>query len=248
MNRPFAIYPDSFDGNSLGYWRFGERGSRLTPVGAGPTFANHGAEARQDGYRTDATDYMDAAFNGMDALPKVTLEAWVRDWSNPDDVRGCVFIFYNPVTWADYITIRVCHQTPPTVAYWNLMTKVGGEMKSDIVWWGGEEILVSPDPFHVAVVLDAASTPKTFRLFVNGVKRAEGSGGAIAGLPADDYRLRLARAPGASDYTSAILDEVRLSAAARYAANFPVTRFGEGRRALARGPGTRAGLFAGVVG
>lgn len=30
--RPFAVYPDSFDGDTLGWWRFGERGGRLDGV------------------------------------------------------------------------------------------------------------------------------------------------------------------------------------------------------------------------
>jgi len=32
--RPFAIYPGAMDAAELGYWRFGESGGRLTPVGA----------------------------------------------------------------------------------------------------------------------------------------------------------------------------------------------------------------------
>jgi hypothetical protein len=40
--RPFRIYPASFDGNTLGYWRFGGRGGQAERRDHGP--CDHGWE------------------------------------------------------------------------------------------------------------------------------------------------------------------------------------------------------------
>lgn len=223
------------DGQTLGLWHLhdgccqGEGTGLEDESGNGHDFANHGAASVEDGYQfaRDEADYMDAAFASQPARSQVTLEAWVRGWSNSLDARGQLFCFYQPTTWAHRIYLFVERATNPGASYFDAILNIGGGApKSDIVWMSADvaDLLDSGDPWHVAVVLDAASTPKTFRLFVNGVMRAEGSGGAIAGLPADDYRLRLARGPGASGYTSAVLDEVRLSAAARYPADLTPDR------------------------
>ncbi|GAH85297.1 unnamed protein product, partial [marine sediment metagenome] len=44
-----------------------------------------------------------------------------------------------------------------------------------------------------------------------------------------------------------ILDEVRLSKVARYAAGFPIARFQEGERAGLRGPGETVEVAGGIV-
>jgi hypothetical protein len=83
---------------------------------------------------------------------------------------------------------------------------------------GADAFLASPTAWHMAGVLDA--TVPILRLYVGGQLRAS-SALNLEALPAGDYTLRLGMHLTVGTYPlSAVLDEVRLSAAARYAADF----------------------------
>jgi len=247
MNRPFAIYQNALDDNVLGYWRFGENAGRLIPIGVGPTFTNYGAIVEQDGYRFVRADgdYMAAAFPDQPPRSQLTLEVWIRDWQLPAEGTGWIaylsasdgsnFILftedYGPVDGRARITIaEEIEGYPPCYARW-----LGTEVR---------DLLLGADPVHISGVLNADDG--WLRLYLNGEQKAEIVTG-VEGLPAENYSFYLNHLWSANHRVSAILDEVRLSKCARYDANFPVVRFGEGRRALTRGPEVNQGLFAGVI-
>jgi hypothetical protein len=248
--RHFAIYPDTFDGNTLGYWRFGERGGRLDSlVAGGPAFVNYGAEAVQDGYRFVKTDNdrMDAGFPGQPGRAALTLECWVRAFeATTNDIQTLA-------AWADatgythrlFVNARAYPSTPAS-SYILCGLRVGGVDLGEPLWSGmsAYAILAGTQPWHVAAVLDA---PNSLRLFVNGVERAADTTGILA-MPATNYLLRLGRWPYGTLYPlSAVLDEVRVSAAVRYAADFAVHRLGQSRRAVRGSWGEPLGLAAGLV-
>ena len=246
MNRPFAIYPDSFDG-TLAYWRFGETGGRLADVVGGKVLTNHGTEARQDGRRfvRDDPDYMDCAFTGLPEIKQVTLECWLRAFTTQDLAYGFIASFGKSNEWWVYC-----------LRFYPRLNTGGGTAKlycdlfggGDASWdWNTDayDLLTGPDPIHLAAVMD--SDAPYLRFFVNGTKVGEDVVG-INPLPAGNYTLCLGdHFDHAGTYAlSGVLDEVRVSNAIRYSSDFPVTRYGEGRRAVARGPGLD-GLFAGVA-
>jgi hypothetical protein len=251
MNRPFALYPDSFDGATLGYWRFGETGGNLSDVVAGKVFTNVGCDIEQDGYRwvRADSDQLTATYNGEPAHQMLTLECWMRDFEwLPDQWNYGELLNW----WQDgnnmLYVMAVVHADPSFSRFW-ARYRVGGVWKGDFSWISAEAdaLLRAPEPVHVALVLD--STAPRLSLYVNGIKRAEDSVNPVQ-APAGNYQLAVGSYPtvwAGHDY-GGIIDEVRVSATARYGADFSPVRFGEGRRALARGPGMRAGLCAGVVG
>ncbi|MCX5675530.1 MAG: hypothetical protein NTX87_11035, partial [Planctomycetota bacterium] len=112
-------------------------------------------------------------------------------------------------------------------------------------WTGAaaDAVLAGAAPWHVAVAM-ANGSP--VRLFVNGVLVAASAASVASNASAGDYTLQIGQRAAAQGAPAAcILDEVRLSAVARYAATFPIARFGEGRRAAARGPGLA--VMAGAI-
>jgi len=247
MNRPFAIYPDSFDGATLGHWRFGEGGGRLVAVVNAKTLTNHGTEAGQDGRRFVRADgdYMDAVYLGEPARSQVTLECWVRDFKN--DLGQHAQIAAYGLGANDYLGILVGRNADPLLSYITAAMIIGSVLVGYARWYydaAVDALLASPKPWHVAAVLDATASLK---LFVNGTLRATDTTGIVA-LPTGNCLLRLGRhiTDWAGYDLSAVLDEIRVSTVARYTSDFTPVRYGEGRRAVVRGPGLD-GLFAGVA-
>jgi hypothetical protein len=162
----------------------------------------------EDGYQfvADDSDYMDAV-----------LECWVRAWQAPLEAIGTVTDFYKDTT--NYLEIYGNRRTDPANSY--LRVRGHAVDKDFIATWKGTEadaFLASATAWHVAAVLD--STVPILRLYVGGQLRAS-SATDVAALPAGDYTLRLGmHKAGGLWPLSAVLDEVRLSASARYATNF----------------------------
>ena len=247
------------DGDTLGLWHLhdgacqGEGTGLEDESGGGHGLANHGAESIEDGYRfvRDDGDWMEADYAAQPVRSALTFECWVRDFQQ-EPVTNWSYrqVFQHQLDEDNMIGVDAIRRVPDPTCRSRIMTRlyVGGVCVGQCLWQGedADAILASGEPWHVAAVLDA---PNSLRLFVNGIERASDTTGIVA-LPAGDYSLLLGRYspswPGRD--IDAILDEVRLSASVRYATNFVPVRFSEGRRALARGPGTRAGLCAGVVG
>jgi len=248
--KPFRIYSGAADEHTLGYWRFGENGGRLVGVVNAKVLTNHGAEALQDGYRFVRADgdYMDANFTGQPERSQVTLECWVRDFGLALGQTGQIVSY--GINANDYLSLIVQQNANPLLSCIVGSLTIGGAANIGYVrwYWTAEEIdaiLTGSAPWHVALVLDATAS---LRLFVNGILRATDTTGILP-LPLGNHLLRLGRYiadwPGYD--LSAVLDEVRLSSVARYDANFPITRFQDGSRAVIRGPRTHAGLCAGVI-
>ncbi len=253
--RPFAVYPDSFDGDTLGWWRFGERGGRLDGV-VGPAFTNFGAEPRDDGYRFVRTDgdHMDATFADQPVRSELTFECWVRDFFETPSANWSyrqVFQFWLDVD--NRTSIMALRRENPAESRIRAELEVGGVGVGVAQWIGADAdaLLASGELWHVAAVLDA---PNSFRLFVNGIQRGQDLAGILA-LPTGTFTLLLGRhQPGWGGYDlDGILDEVRLSKSIRYVGGangtryFTPARFQDGQRAVIRGPGMQAGLTAGVI-
>jgi len=213
------------DGQTLGLWHLhdgacqGEGTGLADASGAGHHLTNHGAQPVEDGYRFVRTDgdYMDAAFASQPAQSKVALESWVRAWQTPLDSTGMVAHFYKDGN--NWLAIFGKRTTNPANSIFYAQGQVGGATFT--ASWSGtaaDAVFASPSAWHMAGVLD--STVPVIRLFVGGGLRASSSTN-VAALPAGNYTLRLGMHRSVGTYPlSAILDEVRLSAAARYAANF----------------------------
>jgi hypothetical protein len=211
------------DADTLGLWHLHDGGCRGEGTGLddasghGRTLVNHGAAIVEDGYQfvLGDGDYMDAAIGTFGAAqPRVTLETWVRGWATFGDVSSRTIAEYH-LNWANLLCVAARRASSPAVSSIVAWLRVAGTWIGPAQWQSAEAdaVLASSAPWHVAAVLDA---PNTVRLFVNGVLRAICAAGVQA-LPEGTYMLCL----GASGGTiSAVLDEVRLSSAARYAASF----------------------------
>ena len=215
------------DASCLGLWHLHDgahegEGTGLLDASDGHDFTNHGAASVEAGYEFDRADgdYMDADYPGEPARSQVTLEAWVRDWQTPSTERGLIALY--GIDGNDNLYVRAALEG--TSSRIRARLHIGGTAVGDAVWQGAdvETLLTSSDPWHVAVVLDS---PNRLTLYVNGVQRAEDTTD-IADLPSGDCTLRLGRwITGYTGYDlSAVVDEVRLSSAARYSADFDVYR------------------------
>jgi len=234
--RPFAVYPASFDGSTLGWWRFGERGGRLDSVVAGgPAFTNYGAAPLSDGYGItfSPNTYLQAPMGSQPAQSALTLEAWIRSCSVPSVGGYRTLLYYADSVGHNWVDMLLYRAGANDLRLWGRIALPPPDQWT--VQWADNAaitaLLASPAPWHVAVVTAAAAQ---IRLFVNGTLRAETSG-AVPTFPAKTMWLDVGCRDSGYGAT-AILDEVRLSAAARYASNFPIVRFGEGRRLGLRGP------------
>lgn len=216
------------DADTLGLWHLhdgacGGEGTGLEDAsGGGRDLVNHGAEPVEDGYRVVRTesDYMEAAFAGQPARDRLTVEAWVRDWGGATGEVGTIAGFRRDGD--NLLDLRAARDADPAQSYVALRLRVAPFGSIGQVAWQGsavDDLLAAPGPWHVAGVLDAAEG--TLRLFVGGVLRGTDSAGIVA-LPPGDYVLRLGvYIPGWDGWDlSAVLDEVRLSSAARYAGDF----------------------------
>jgi len=214
------------DDDTLGLWHLhdgacqGEGTGLADASGNGHDLTNHGAEAVEDGFRLDHSnsEYLEASLPGEPERPQLTLEAWVHNWQTPDGAYGAIAThraddthLFHLVAWRD--------SANPADSYIAARLRIGGWNPGDATLSGPEAdaLLASTQPLHVAAVLDA---PNHLRLFINGVVRAEDTYGIVP-LPAGDAALWLGRYRYAYPfYPSCVVDEVRLSAVARYAAAF----------------------------
>jgi len=212
------------DSQTLGLWHLhdgacqGEGTGLADASGAGHHLTNHGAEPVEDGYRFVRTDgdYMDAAFANQPARSAITLECWVRAWQVPPGFDGTVATFRRDSN--SWLALFGKRSTDPLSSKLTAEGRigVGGDFRA---WWtgtGADAFLASATAWHMACVLD--SYVPILRLYVGGQLRASSATNVVA-LPAGDYTLRLGMYLTVYP-VSAILDEFRLSAAARYAGNF----------------------------
>ncbi len=215
------------DDDTLGLWHLhdgacqGEGTGLEDESGGGHDLTNHGADSVEDGYQFVGAqgDHMGASFPGRPAQAHMTIEAWARDWTTPAGASGTIASYFRDDS--NYLHLYAREDGAGSIFVAHLYVdgvKVGN------AWWQGaaaEAVLIGADPWHAAIVLDS---PNTLRLFVNGVQQAEDATG-IADLPSGDYTLHVGRSRNLPNYyPSAVLDEVRLSAAVRYASDFTVHR------------------------
>ena len=215
------------DGATLGLWHLhdgacaGEGTGLADASGNGHDLTNHGADSIEDGYRFVQADhdYLTAPFPSQPSRGTLTLEAWVRDWVQATTAYQYIYEFRHDANNRMFLAANRNEAAPATS---DLVARlyVGGTSVGYLVWQGQAvyDLLGAAGPWHAALAFDAAEG--WFRLFVNGVLRAQDTTG-IAALPAQDYALNVgAYAGGTIGWLSGVIDEVRLSAAARYASNF----------------------------
>ncbi len=217
------------DGDTLGLWHLhdgacqGEGTGLADASGGGHDLVSHGAESVEDGYRLVSAegDHLDASLPGRPEQSQVTVEFWVRAVDVPAGGYRQLACYGRGFSGDDVLQVRVRRGDEGVAGYVQAQLRVGGSNLADARWYGDadlEALLTGEAPWHVAAVLDA---PDTLRLFVDGTERAVAASGVVA-LPAGDYVLRLGRWitgwPGWD--LDGVLDEVRLSSAARYAAGF----------------------------
>ncbi|MBE3070492.1 MAG: hypothetical protein IMZ66_09690 [Planctomycetes bacterium] len=221
-----AVDFDEFaaDAATLGLWHLhdggcqGEGSGLADASGGGHDLANAGASPVEDGYRFVAAenDYMTATLGAL-AQPQaaVTLEGWVRQWQTPAGQYGQIARCY--VDGNNRLMLDARRGSTPADSYIGTSLKIGGAWSPTASWSGAaaDALLASAEPWHVAAVLDA---PGSLRLFVNGTKRAETTPVGNA-LPAGTYQFILGYGSAAAA-PSAVIDEARVSASARYAADF----------------------------
>jgi len=212
------------DASTLGLWHLhdgacqGEGTGLEDASGQGHDLSNHGAESVEDGFQfvRDESDYMTAAFSGQPERSQITLETWVRGWAVANATNGYIGGWRKDSNNILQIGAQRAVDGGPNSQIWAYGK--GGGTSMGYLWWTSAEVtalLDSPNPWHVAVVVDGTS----FRLFVNGVLRHSTATGQA--LAAGDYTLWLGRgAGGGGSYISAVLDEVRLSGVGRYASGF----------------------------
>jgi len=221
------------DGQTLGLWHLhdgacqGEGAGLEDQSGGGHDFSNNGAASVEDGYRfvRDDGDYMDATFAGQPARSQVTLECWAAECARIPASDWSYHEIANFGKDADnWLAIRAIRRTDPSESRITTLLRVAGVTVGAASWvgTGADDLLESDQPFHVAAVLDS---PSTLKLFVGGEQKAQDTTG-ILDLPAGDYVLRLGRyITGWAGYDlTGVLDEVRLSSAARYSAAFAPAR------------------------
>ena len=253
--RPFAIYPASFDGSTLAWWRFGERGGSRVDVVNGLKMTNYGtgggADPQDDGYRFSRAnlDYMQGALGTLPSLAAHTFECWLSGWAHADGETAYIGELY--WNWQYRTLLYGRKHATPASSYLSYSWVENGTTR-EARWTNAAvaSLLGGKDPIHLAGVVNQAAG--TCRLFVNGVQRAENLNVALASpVGAGWVDLGWSMAKPASRSLSGVLDEVRVSSVARYlgGANdteyFRPARYAEGRRAAARGPGLE--VLAGVV-
>ena len=242
MSQPFSIYPDSFDGNTLSYHRFGERGGSLVDVVNGKVLTAYGGVTPlDDGYRFDgASGYLGASFATQPERTTLTLECWLRGWALPLETVGSPVVFYSGSSNQCRFWMR--RRDNPATSMIGIRSTIDGTVL-DCNWVSADAdaLLASASPLHIAAVRDGTS----LGIFVNGILRRNVTVVATV-WSAGTWLFNVGARFGTTFFVAGVLDEVRLSASARYAADFPITRFQDGRRAVVRGPGMQAGVFAGI--
>jgi len=215
------------DAATLGLWHLHnggcvDEGTGLEDAsGGGHTLINHGATPGDYGYQfvRDEADYMEVSFPGESSRSLLTIEAWVQGWDLAPGNGGYIAQYHRDAS--DHLSVWAFRADSPT----NSLIRAALYLQATLYYasWTGAEaeaILASGQPWHVAGVLNA---PGELCLFVNGTLRASRS--AVPSLPTGDWTLYLGRNADSSVLNlSAIVDEVRLSSAARYAAAFSIQR------------------------
>jgi len=217
----FVMYPNSLDGNTMGYWRFGQLAGQLAGV-VGPTMVNHGGTDAGNGYSVtfSPNTYLQASFPSEPSHAAQTLEAWIRACATPSVGEEREVLYYANAggdTWLD------CQFYRAGTNDLRMRGRCVVGASSFVAEWADNAAIValiaSADPWHVAVVAEAGVK---VRLYVNGLVKAEAAG-AVATFPAMDGLLDIGcRYSGYG--ATAVVDEVRLSKVARYAAAFPIAR------------------------
>jgi hypothetical protein len=209
------------DSDTVGLWHLhdggclGEGTGLEDASGHGHPLVNHGADPREDGYelvRADG-DYLQAALSGQPARPAWTLEAWFRGWNTPVEQWATILVYEK--SWSDgWCWLQARRRANPAES--RISVSIQAPYK-ELNWVGAaaDAVLGSGEPWHVAVVADA---PASFRMFVNGVLRAEGLGN-VPTMPSGSHRVWVGHTTLPPGLTA---DEVRLSSAAR--SNFPASR------------------------
>jgi hypothetical protein len=217
------------DADTLGLWHLhhggclGEGTGLEDASGGGRSLANHGAAAQEDGYRfvRGESDYMQASFPDQPERSEATLEAWVRGWAVPTDNVAIIATYLTSDT-SFFLLIWAQRANQPSDSM--IEAYVVSDASLAAATWTGtavDALLAAAQAWHVAAALDASGL---LRLYVDGLQRAASSEAPPA-LPAGDYELYLGTFPDAPGYElDAVLDEVRLSGSARYAATFTVPR------------------------
>ena len=217
------------DSDTLGLWHLhnggcqGEGTGLEDASGNGRHLLNYGAAVVEDGYRFvhGEMDYMTTAIGAFSGTQsRVTLECWVRQWQSPLDTWSLIAAYHNS-GWTNRVAIYALRSSVPANSWIRAWLQVGGSWIGPALWQGpaADAVLAGVSPWHAAAVLDA---PTSLRLFVNGTLRATYASG-IQGLQTGSYNLMLGTNT-LSECPSAILDEVRLSGAARYEADFTPQR------------------------
>jgi len=211
------------DGQTLGLWHLhdgacqGEGAGLADASGAGHDLTNHGAESVEAGYRfAGAGQYLQGAFAGQPARSALTLECWVRAWATAAGTDGVLGNYRTPA-FSPTILLRALRSTTPAASY-VLGTYYDGTLYN-AQWTGAaaDAVLADVAPWHMAV---ATANGSPLRLFVNGVLVAASAANIAANAAAGNYTLRLGQRVEGTAPAACILDEVRLSASARYASNF----------------------------
>jgi hypothetical protein len=214
------------DANTLGLWHLHNGGCRGEGTGledasgGGHTLINYGAAVCEDGYRfvqSENDRMICPGFSFGSPQNQLTVECWVRDWEHTDSYAN-IFIFLR--TTAPTNRLELFGRLDGANSYLYFALTINGAVVGYAGWTGNEvaALLASAEPWHVAVVLEA---PARCCLYVNGVKRAEDTTGILA-LQSGTYSLIHGSYGGGAP--SCVMDETRLSTAARYAANFSPAR------------------------
>jgi len=216
---------DEFAPNSqaFGLWHLhdgacqGEGTGLADTSGAGHDLTNHGAESVEAGYRfAGAGQYLQGAFAGQPARAALTLECWVRAWATATGTVGALGE-YRIAGIAPLLLLRALRHATPASSY--ILGTYWDGTSYNAQWTGAaaDAVLAGAAPWHVAVAM-ANGSP--VRLFVNGILVASSAANVAINSFAGNYTLRLGQRVDGSAPAASILDEVRLSASARYAANF----------------------------
>jgi len=227
------------DSNTLGLWHLhdggcvGEGDGVTDASGNGHNLTNYGADPAENGYRFIRAnlDYMQGALGMLPALAATTFECWLSGWAHADGETAYIGELYWSATWR---TLLYAMKSATPASSWIEYAWVENGTERSARWTNAAvaSLLGGKDPIHLAGVVDAANG--SVRLFVNGVQRASSVATLASPNMAASVVLGWNTAKPASRSLSAVLDEVRVSSAARYTGGFTPYRL--------RSAGTYTGL------
>ena len=220
------------DSNTVGLWHLHDGGCQGEGTGledasgnGRPLSVSQGAPTPRDsGYEFvfAAEDRLAANLGSLPARANATWECWIER-SNPSGTYGG----YSVADTKDDSNrfVLIVRNYP---AYYQItgILYIGAVAVGLVQWTGADAqtLITSGQRFHVAVVLeDAGGAASSFRLYVDGVLRAVDTTG-LAPLPLGTFTLYVGNYVWGGQTFDGILDEVRVSSVARYAANFTPQR------------------------